>query len=200
MRNILIKNKTLNIQKQNNWFRRYNLYYAIGFSFAGGFFLFTAYHFYSAQFNKIEHEQLITITDAVSNKPQIKKSSKNINSIIINLRSYPSYDFHISGNQFLSTYVSDYIKTVKIDDSIQLDLTKEEYQTKILAKTESSMSSIAEKSLTLTVYGLRDKNRSYLNLIDYNKRNKNDAQNAFYIFGILGIIITGLGLFLFTKS
>jgi hypothetical protein len=200
LKSALVKEKTRDLQRQNNWFRRNNLYYAIGFTILGGLFLYTAYHFYLTKDNEIKYSELQTITDVITNKAEIEKGSKGSRSIRIKLKSYPTFSFDIAGNGYSATYASDYVANVKIGDTLNLDIMKDEYQMKL---TKEKSLGFWDKTINysfISVYGLRDKNNTYLNLTDYNNVHKSDTPIGIWVFGLAGLFVLGSGLYLFTKK
>jgi hypothetical protein len=200
LKNALVRGKKRDLHKQNSWFSRNNFYYAIGFTIFGGLSLFVAYHFYLTKDNEINYSELQTITDVITNKAEIKKGSKGSRSIRIKLKSYPSFSFDIAGNGYSATYASDYVTNVKIGDTLSLDIIKDEYQMKL---TKEKPLGFWDKTINysfILVYGLRDKNNSYLNLSDYNNEHKSDSPIGIWLFGLVGLFVLGVGLYLFTKN
>lgn len=200
LRSALIKGKTRDLERQNNWFRRNNLYYAIGFIILGGLFLYAAYHFYLTKDNEINYPELHTITDVITNKAEIKKGSKGSRSIGIKLKSYPSFSFNIAGNGYSASDASDYVANVKIGDTLNLDIMKDEYQMKLTKEKPLGFWDKAVNYSFISVYGLRDKNNTYLNLRDYNNEHKSDTPIGIWLFGLVGLFVVGSGLYLFTKK
>lgn len=200
LKSALVKGKTRDLQRQNNWFRRNNLYYAIGFTIFGGLFLYAAYHFYLTKDSEINYSELHTITDVITNKAEIEKGSKGSRSIRIKLKSYPTFSFDIAGNGYSATYSSDYVANVKISDTLNLDIMKDEYQMKITKEKQLGFWDKTVNYSFISVYGLRDKNNTYLTLSDYNNEHKSDTPIGIWLFGLVGLFVLGSGLYLFTKN
>ena len=200
LKSALIKGKTRDLQRQNNWFRRNSLYYAIGFTILGGLFLYAAYHFYLTKDNEIKYSEFQTITDVITNKAIIEKGSKGSRSIRIKLKSYPSINFDIAGNGYSATYSSVYVANVKIGDTLNLDIMKDEYQMKLTKEKPLGFWDKTVNYSFISVYGLRDKNNTYLNLTDYNNEHKSDTPIGIWLFGLVGLFVLGSGLYLFAKK
>lgn len=200
LKSALVKGKTRDLQRQTSWFRRNNLYYAFGYTIVGGLFLYASYHFYLTIDNEIKYSKLHTVTDVITNKAEIVKGSKSSRSIRIKLKSYPSFNFDIAGNGYSATYSLDYVSNVKIGDTLSVDIMKDEYQIKITKEKQPGFWDKTVNYSFISVYGLRDKNNSYLILSDYNNEHKSDKPIGIWLFGLVGLFVLGSGLYLFKKS
>lgn len=200
LKNAIVAGKTRDLQKQNAWFRRNNLYYAFGFTILGGLFSYAAYHFFLIRINDLKYSELQTIADVITNRAEIEVGSRGSRSIIIKLKSYPLFRFNIVGNGFSATHVSDYVANVKIGDTLNLDIKKDEYQMKLTKEKELGFWDKTVNYSLISVYGLRDKNYSYLTLADYNSEYKKDAPIGFVLLGFIGIFMLSGGLYFFTKN
>ncbi len=200
LKNALVRGKTRDLQRQNNWFRRNNLYHAVGFTILGGLFMYAAYHFYLTKDNEIKYSELQTITDVIINKAEIEKGSKSSRSIRVELKSYPSFSFGIAGNGYSASHASDYVANVQIGDTLNLDIMKDEYQMKITKEKPLGFWDKTVNYSLISVYGLRDKNNIYLNLTDYNNEHKSDTPIGIWLFGLAGLCVLGSGLYLLCKE
>ncbi len=197
---VLVKGKKRDIQRQRDWLRKNEQYYALVFIILGGLGLYGAYYFYLTKDREIKYSELYTITDIITNKAEIENKSKSARSISIKLRSYPSFSFTIGGNGYTATNSSYFIAHVKMGDTLHLDIMKDEYQTKI---TKEKPLGFWDKMINysfISVYGIRDKNKSYLNLANYNYEHKKDRLLGIWLFGVIGLCMIGCGLYVFTND
>lgn len=200
LKSFLVKGKTRDLQIQNSWFRLNILYFTIGFIILGCFFIYKAYHIYLNKDNEIKYSELHTITDVITNKAEIQKGSKGSRLIRIKLKSYPSFSFNIGGNGYLATYSSDYVANVNIGDTLNVDIMKDEYQMKISKENQLGFLDKSVNYSFISVYGLRDRNRTYLTLSDLNNVHKRDTPIGIWLFGFVGLFVLGCGLYVLTKS
>ena len=200
LRNNLISGKKNNLKKEIKLIKRKNAVLAVFFLMTGGCCLFFAFNFYYMNKDEISYYDLQTISGVITNKAEIHTGSKGSGSISINLRSYPSFNFYISGNSLKATNISSYIENVKIGDTLNLEILKDEYQKKL---TKEMPLSFWDKTINysfISVYGLRDKNSSFLHLNDYIYELKNDwalASLFLWVFFIVGLFMIGAGIYLF---
>lgn len=200
LRNALVKGKSRDLQRQSNWLVRNNLYFGIGFVIMGGLFSFAAYHFYSIKDHEIQPSELQTIHDVIINKAEIEKGSKGSSSISINLKSYPAFYFKIAGNGYSETFASDYVANVEIGDTLSLEVLKDEYQMKLTKEKPLGFWDKTVNYSFISVYSLRDKKNVYLNLSDYNRARKIDAPIGILLFGFVGLLVLGYGIYLLIKN
>lgn len=200
LRNNLISGKKNNLKKEIKLIKRKNAILAVFFLITGGLFLFLSFNFYYLNKEAINYHDLQTITGVITNKAEIHVGSKGSGSININLRSYPSFNFYISGNSLNATNTSSYIENVKIGDTLTIEILKDEYQKKL---TKEIPLSFWDKSINysfISVYGLRDKNTSFLHFNDYIFELKNDRALVplfLWVFAIVGLFMIGGGFYLF---
>lgn len=200
LKRTIVKDKQRNLIKQRNWSRRNNLYYAIGTSLFGILCLFAAYHFYITKDDEIQYTNIHSITDVITNKPEIIKGSKGSRDIHIKLKSWPEFIFQISGNSYEATYTSDYIEYVKVGDTLSLDIMKDEYEMKLSKEKPLGFWDKTVNYQFIPVYGFKDRNRSYLTISDYNTQNRSDTSIGIWFFGIGGLFLFGYGFVLLKKE
>ena len=199
LKRALVKGKRRDLQIQNNWVRRNNLYYAIGFTIFGGLCLYATYHFYLIKDKEVKYSELQRIRDVITNNAEIEKGRKGSRSIRIKLKSYPSFMFDIKGNSYSATYTSDYVTHVKVGDTLNLDIMKDEYQMKLTKEKRLGFWDKTVNYSFISVYGLSDNNHTYLDLTDYNNEHKSDSSIGIWLFGLVGLFVLGNGLYLFAK-
>lgn len=197
IKNVLVKGKPRDSQKQNNWQRRNNFYYAIGFSILGSLFLYGAVRQFQKKDIEINSSQLQTITDKIISEPTIYKGSKGSRSIKIKLNSFPTFRFEISGYGYQACYAGDYIENVKLGDTIKLDILKDQYKMKLSKEKPLGFWDKSINYSQISVYGLRFKNYTYLDLNDYNKEIRNQSPFGIWVFGIMGLGFILFGIYTF---
>ena len=165
----------------------------------GGLFLYAAKHFYTTKDNGIKYSDIYAITDAIINKAEIEIGSKGSRSIRIKLKSYPLFNFDIAGISYYATNSSDYVANVKIGDTLSLDILKDEYQMKLSKEIPLVFWDKSVNYSFISVYGLRDKNNTYLTVSDYNNDYKSDTPIVIWLFGLAGLFMLGGGIYHFMK-
>jgi hypothetical protein len=203
LKNALVSGIKKDSKNEIKLIRRKNLYWAISFVIAGSFFIFTFYNFFFMKHEDIKDSELETITDVITNKAEINSRSKGSNSIYIKLKSYPLFNFEISGNSYSATFTSDFINNVKVGDTLNLKILKDQYKMKITKEKPLGFWDKTVNYSYISVYELHDKNFSYITLDKYNLQNKKDRTSGYWLFGsfgIIGIFLIGSGLYLFKYS
>ncbi len=167
------------------------------FSFFGIVCFNICYEYFNNQSNPINDSHLIIIKDEITNKPKINKGSKGRRSIDIQLKSIPEFVFDISGETYHATYAKDYVKSVKIGDTIELKILKDIYEKKITKTKPLSFLEKSNRYSTIKVYELSFKEKKFLSIEDYNKAiNKNEPLYWFIlILGFFSFFVAIAGIF-----
>lgn len=143
--------------------------------------------------------EIATVSGVITNEPKTISRGKS-KYIIINLAQYPFYEFRISYNAMPFTDDGLFVSTVKVGDTLRLDLDALEYRDDLTdIKTKGSFTWKNETSLD--VYGLRDKEYEYLRYADYketaevNWDSPNKNRHIIAVIGGLLLIFTTVTFF-----
>jgi hypothetical protein len=203
LKTALILGKPRDLQKQDRRSRRNNLYLAVGLTIVGGLFLYSASLIYSRGDVEINSSQLQTITDTITSTAEIGKSSKKSSrSIHIKLKSFPAFNFNISGNAYYAMRTNDYIANVKVGDMITLSIMKDDYQMKLTKEKPLGFWDKTVNYSSIYVYELLDRKNTYLSLQGYNKESKSDSGLRLpfvFVLGLPGLGMLVLAFYLFSK-
>ena len=200
LKNIITKGVKRNLIIENNWYYKQKTFLALMFSLIGTLFIFGSFKLYFDKFKEIQKNEIQTINDIITNKVRITKESLYSRSIKIKLKSYPNFLFEISGNAYRATNSIEYVTNVSIGDSLKIKIMKDEYQKKISRKSKLNFSDKTINYSIISVLGLADKKHTYLSISNYNLENKNESPIATWLFGILGLFILSVGIYLLTRK
>lgn len=194
------RGKVRDLDRQRQWFRNNDIYFGIGMLIVGSVFLLGAYYSSLSKDKIINTKDLHQISGITISKPEKDTSSRSSGRIRVKLSEYPAFHFDISRDMFATEKDYDYIQTINIGDTLVLNITKEEYETKL---TKDKPLGFWDKTVNypiVAVYGLRDKNRSLLNLSGYNAEAMKDKGAGLWFFGFIGLSLIGYGIYLFMKQ
>jgi hypothetical protein len=149
---------------------------------------------YNLMKNDVTNDDLITIEGIITHNGRISGGGKSSKSIKITLKSYPDFTFGIYGNAYSVAKVKDYSDNVFEDDTLFLEISKVDYQVKLAHTMKPTFLNSSVNYFDIRVYGLRDKNRTYLTYQDYENDAKSDDNPGTWIAGVLGFILFILGL------
>ncbi|MGK0389854.1 MAG: hypothetical protein ACI94Y_002599 [Maribacter sp.] len=163
---------------------------AIGLIIVGIAFILSFGNMWINRNYEIKEEELISINGRIANQLELKWKKTVGNSLKIQLEEYPKIDFRIGKFAINRLNFNSLQNDVEIEDEIQLDIMKEDY-------TKLDL----DKERTFSIYGLRSKNKEYLNVNDYNSEKKKD-RNSISMYLILGFSfwMFGFGIFHFIEE
>lgn len=194
LKSAIVSKAPRNIEREEMHGRRTLLYYQIGFLIFALFCIFMALRGYTTKDKFVQPDEVYTLTGILSNSLEIKKSGKTSRKITILLQNYPKFTFEISGAAYSVTNRYDLISNAKIGDTLTLDVKSERYQ----LERQKQMEKLTQSNYnsTLSVIGLRDNFRNYLSLKHYNEENQQQKSDAAWFYGVFGIIIIGLVVYI----
>lgn len=148
-------------------------------------------------FIKMGVNNFITRDDDFSiSKDQTKTISLTINTIdidrgknsnlYITVTEYPKYSFGITGTMFLATKVDDVEVDISIDNKVEIDILKTEYEKRISKTKEITLLEKGINSRSFSIYGLRKNGKEYLSLESINKASKSNKSSLFGLFFSVG--------------
>lgn len=192
---ILTKDKfRIESQKKLNPYK-VNRLFSLALILIGLAFLFGLWHLHKKGGQEILPSEIVSLKVTISNKVEIRRS-RNSRSIRIETKEYPNFGFDLSGNSFKATNTDRLITNVRKGDVIEMKILKDVYEKK-LAKTKPL--SFWNKSInyySISVFGLKDNNQTYLTLRALNNERKGDTSSLpFYFFLLISIGITISGVY-----
>lgn len=123
----------------------------------------------------INSNSLTEVKGSIINKVEITKGSKGKRSISIILKEYPKFKFDISGTAFKATNKTEYLSNVSIGNTLHLGILTNSYNKKISKHLNLTFWDKSINYHFIQVYELKDKERTYLSIQDYNKKAKESA-------------------------
>lgn len=187
IRKVLVKGKTKDVQKEKNWQRRNNLLYAIALIALGGIFIANSLHSFLTKSKEIQYNELHTITDIISNKAEITKGSKGSRYIIIKLKSYPYFNFEITGYGYSAADKSSYVSNVQIGDTLHVGIMKDAYLKKLSKEKTPGFWDKSVNYPLIRILELNDNNHTYLKLSEYNKQYNKHKPFVIWVSAIIGL-------------
>ena len=188
----IIREKEKGIQKNN--IKKSNTKLEIGLLFVlSCIFLIGSYISFDNSKTILSTQDITTLRQIVTNEIKIDTPAKGGPSIKLSLKEYSNFDFEINGNAYSATYADNLVRNVKVGDTLLVDIKTDEYKKKL---TKEKPLGFFDKTINyrlINVYGLRDKNKTYLTLSDYNKERETDAPLVSWIS-----LLIGLGLLTYT--
>lgn len=164
--------------------------------FLGCVTLLISYSISTKTSSQISEHDLTTIKQVLTEDIEVVKSTRNPPFIKLELKDYPEYNFIIDGkNACTATFSYMLETTVKIGDTLFVDIETEQYKKKITKEKPLDFFEKYGGYRKISVYGLRDKKRSYLNLSDYNRECNENKINQKYAPVYLWL---GIGLLLYS--
>jgi hypothetical protein len=197
LKKALTKGKPRNHEKEKQHNRRVTYVYVIAFAIIGIALLYGTYYTNSKIGTELTDDDLTTITDVITNKPEITKGRKGHRSIDIKLKSYPEFDFDVSGISYKATYASHYADEVKTGDSLTLQILTSEYEGKLLKTKPLGFWAKHSHYYNIDVYGLSDAKNTYLKVSNYNIEKDDDRSFVFWFLLVLGAFFTGISTYVF---
>jgi hypothetical protein len=153
-----------------------------------------ALKFYSNKQDVILPRHLITIKDVLTNEAEISHGAKGSSSIYVHLKSYPDFSFSLSGVGLVATNSYRYVSNVKKGDTLWLDILESEYKSKLTKEMPISYMDRSVNYHFIGIYGLRDKEHTYLELSDFNKGSSEHNEVGIFIFLVGTFLVTVLGI------
>jgi hypothetical protein len=144
----------------------------------------------------IENTDLTKLTDIITNEVKLNNGGKGSKSILLNLKKYPEFKFQIIGNGFQAMNIDNFLNNVKQGDTISLHILTEDFNKKITKEKELTFYDKSVNYSFIHVLGVSDKNKTYLNIYDYNKESENDRPWDIWLYGLVGIFLIGRAIFL----
>lgn len=136
--------------------------------------------------DKIKQEDLLTIKGSIQNELIIKTKRRQGRSMLIKLAEYPELDFKISDLNIDALNMQ--LKNKPIGHEVELDILKEDAPDITTTKI-------------LYVYAIRDKERAYLSLSDYNWAIKQRREGVgAYVFLAFSFSMFAYGIYLVKVS
>jgi hypothetical protein len=197
---ILTKGKLRNTHSENLWQYKTTKYWGTAFIIIGSLFLFGFWNIYNNRDNEILPQQLTTIKVTVSNDLEIdrRKSSRWVN---IKTKEFPTFVFELTGNSFYAANSQQFVDNVGKEDKIEIDILTDTYEKKL---TKTKPLTFWDKTVNyhlIGVFGLRDKNQTYMTLDALNAEHKSDSTSwGFWLFVLVGLGITGSGIYFVTAN
>lgn len=147
------------------------------------------------QFGGISKAELTTIKGRITNKVEVYQGTKSSgDAIYITLKEYPGFRFDIEDEALDATDAYKYLLYVKRGERLSIDIKTEEYKKKLSKEEPLGFFDKYVNYGFISVYGLRDKNHTYLTLERYNEKDKEDAMLGILIFGGIMLYIIWLGI------
>lgn len=194
LKNILTKGKPRDVESEKKHDKKLTQKWALTFIVLGSLFLLGLGKQFHYKTQPLLEHQCTTLQATVAESPIIAfgKSSK---SILIRFVEYPVFNFKLSGSGLYAANAYGFVSSVKAGDTLQIQILKEEYEKKIMTIKPLSLWDKTVNYRFISVYGLRDMQRSYLTLSDYNQACHADAVSwGFWFFIVIGVGVTVLGI------
>jgi len=182
----IIRGKEKDLLKPN--IKKRNTKLEIGILFGlSCIFLIGSYISFENSKTILSTQDITTLRQIVTTKIKIDTPAKGGSTIKLSLKEYPNFDFEINGNAYSASYADNLISNVKVGDTLFVDIKTDEFKKKL---TKENPLRFFDKTINyklIYVYGLRDKNETYLTLSDYNKERETDATLVSWISLLLGL-------------
>ena len=145
-----------------------------------------------------------TIAQPLFKKNTIDKQRKvsKLSRILISLEQFPNYVFHISDLSLKATQVPEIFDNVKLKDTVEVFVYKDEFELKINNKKNLSFFDKLFYDQEIAVIGLGKANMEYY-ILHYktindilNERRENKTPLAFAVYLSISLLLLGLGFFM----
>ncbi len=187
---MLTKERPRNIvleKKQEDWRIRKNAFLFLIF------FVFLLKQAYFLQFVKprgFNDRDLYVIRDVVREIKHTPHRHKQSPKLVLLLENNQAFEFHLTYNAYYATYVNWFLQTVQRGDSINLFVSKKEYNTQVekLKRHLSKPHSLTFWSNTVHIYGLNAHDNEYFIRKDFNRDQKIEVFISAWICTVVSIL------------
>jgi hypothetical protein len=164
----------------------------------GIFFYGLCYH-YRCKEREIKARDLITVKQVIASPIKIY-TGRGRTSGLLKLKDYPDFDFEIDKSAYKALTTETLPAKVRTNDTIFIDIPDNDYQMKLTKEKELGFFDKTINYREIPVYGLRDKNTTYLTLDGYNESNCSSINSDNTLYGVIATIAIGLGLYFLGAS
>lgn len=180
-RNILLE------KKQEDWRIRKNAFVSLIFFI---FLLKLAYFLQFVKPREFSNRDLYVIRDVVREITHTPQRHKQSPSLMLLLQNNQAFEFHLTHNAYYATYVNWFLQTVQQGDSINLFVSKKEYNAQLgkLKKHLKNPHRLTFWRNTVQIYGLNAHANEYLIRKDFNRDQKIEVFISAWICTVLSII------------
>lgn len=183
----ITKGKNRDHNQEKKWFLKTNIYHSVASTIIGLMFISFGWHNYITSTNEVKSFELQTITSVMSDSALIRKGGQS-SFININIKSFPSFTFRINSYAYSATNSVGFFTNVGPNHTISIDVLKDDYQKKLSEEKKLDLFDKYVNFSEISVYGLRDKNRVYLDLEGYNSKAKEGKQRDSLLLTIAGLL------------
>jgi len=193
----IIRNKPKNNDLKEQLDQKENLKYAIVAFLIGSFFIYIACYFYKD--TSLTKNDVYVIKERLADDIKLERSNKST-SLVFRLENLSDFKFKIGSLALKETYYEDLMHDFKKGDLIYLTIEKDQYQKKISKKIPMSVLDEYFYYEKIDVVEVENKTFKYLSLSDYNKTHRQNDYWGIGFFGIFGIALTGIGIYIYFKK
>jgi hypothetical protein len=123
----------------------------------------------------INKSELRAVNGTLKMRPEIENDGKNASRIDVQLLEYPDFTFKLQSKRFEATNVSKFIHDVQENDTISIDINKDDFNRKIKQTEPLGFWDKHNRYGLIDIYGLGFKNNHYLSVEDHNQLEKDEA-------------------------
>jgi hypothetical protein len=199
-KNKLTSGKRRNLESELEWTRKSNKKYGIGFLIIGILFSFGLFNLNKNGSQELNIEDITTIQGEIINDVKIKKGNKGKRSIEIKIAEHPDFKFKLSGNSYYATNSESYISKVKKGDLISIDIKTDAYLKKLTKEKQPDFWDKTVNYRLISIYGLKDKNYTYLTLDKYNNKRNEDSSWGLWFLTLICLSFIGSGIWFLWNS
>lgn len=142
-------------------------------------------------YSKINHpltrKDLITLTDIIINKPEIKSGGKSGGHIDLFLPIRRNFIFQLKGYPFVETRKKDFINKVRQNDTIQIEILKSEYRKKIECTQDLKFTDRFNWKW-IQIQEIRKGKEVFLKFEDHINKQTDDAGDIIFLYVFLLLI------------
>jgi hypothetical protein len=157
--------------------------------------LFAFNYYFNADTSDIKSSDIGTVYGVIVSKPTIEMGGKdNPNQLNIHLKEYPDFTFKLWINDYNDNATNDFLNAIQANDTISLDLKREDANRKIKGIQPLSFWDKHYKYDHIEIFGLGFKNVPYVTIEQYNAFHIKDDASEKWASLLIGIF---LAVFLF---
>jgi len=201
LKKALTKGKKKNQRAKKLWHYKIKMRYGFGFTTVGILFLLFFGSMYLKKDLEVASDQLVTIKATVDEVVLEGRNKGRRLSTSLALKEYPKFEFRVVLNAMKRNDIKNLRTNIEHGEQVELDILKEQYQKKLTKQIPLDFWDKSYGYRSISIYGLKDQQRTYYNLDQYNYQNKGDRELwGLYLMLGFSLFILGFGIYMLVNG